>query len=491
MLLLDSIGQLPERLPLAAGPEPLPCSAGSNGRIHDRLGIIQPEPEAKALRCGCRQGPGFMQVQQWHSGQFRQPATQKQPLRVVVLALLDRVVDADRVDAGGAALHLALAPVDAGLVVEKEASQVQARGAPWQLQVMARHRHQHGPHAEIDPAGGNQGTHAGINERQARAPLAPGNQPIGIGAARVDGSERVQFSELQIWLTLKLLNEVTVPMQPLLETPQGTWPFSPLHCRQGAQGGTAAPAGLHHLPQRERAPGQMGRKPRTAVKGGDGAGELAVVAGAALLQKTLQQRECVPAAATLTSGTGVRRQRKIGGRGDRTRIEALQVGQRYWGRSHRLGHPRFPTAGPAIAAGQPADHTELGNLLPGDAVLASPGGNAPVAGVGPAIAGFLMAPQPGHTELPAGPLQHLLHRTNPHHQGLTKPRQLRTQLHDAFGAEGPVPGGSIGLLPELRFHHQQRQHRPEAAGLQQRLVVGRAQVALEPDDLQRAHGGGT
>jgi hypothetical protein len=47
------------------------------------------------------------------------------------------------------------------------------------------------------------------------------------------------------------------------------------------------------------------------------------------------------------------------------------------------------------------------------------------------------------------------------------------------------------LLPKRRFHHQQRQHRPEPAGLQQRLVVGRAQVALEPNDLQRAHGAGT
>ena len=124
-------------------------------------------------------------------------------------------------------------------------------------------------------------------------------------------------------------------------------------------------------------------------------------------------------------------------------------------------------------------------------MLASPGGDAPVAVVGPAVAGFLVAPEPGDAELPAGSLQHLLHGAHPHHQGLTEPPQLRAQLLKALGAERPVARRGIVLPPELRLHHQQRQHRPEAAGLQQRLVIGRAQVAFEPDDLQRAHGAGT
>jgi hypothetical protein len=102
-----------------------------------------------------------------------------------------------------------------------------------------------------------------------------------------------------------------------------------------------------------------------------------------------------------------------------------------------------------------------------------------------------MAPKPGHTELPAGPLQHLLHCAHPHDQRLTELRQFRSQLLQALGAEGPVASRGIGLLPKLRFHHHQRQHRSEPAGLQQRLVVEAAQVALEPNDLQRAHGAGT
>jgi len=38
---------------------------------------------------------------------------------------------------------------------------------------------------------------------------------------------------------------------------------------------------------------------------------------------------------------------------------------------------------------------------------------------------------------------------------------------------------------------QKSQTTSEAAGLQQRLVIGRAQVAFEPDDLLRAHSAGT
>ena len=124
-------------------------------------------------------------------------------------------------------------------------------------------------------------------------------------------------------------------------------------------------------------------------------------------------------------------------------------------------------------------------------MLPSPGGNALVAGVGPAVAGFLMAPEPGDAELPAGTLQHLLHRAHPHHQGLAEPGQFRSQLLQALGAEGPVASRGIVLPPKFRFHHHQRQHRSEVAGLQQRLVVDAAQVALEPNDLQRVHGAGT
>ena len=110
-------------------------------------------------------------------------------------------------------------------------------------------------------------------------------------------------------------------------------------------------------------------------------------------------------------------------------------------------------------------------------------GHAPIAGVGPGVAGFLVAPERGDAELAAGALQHLLHRADPHHQGLAELGQGRTELLQAFGAEGPLARRNISLLPLQRLDHHQGQHRPPLAGLQQRLVIDHPQVPLEPDDL--------
>jgi hypothetical protein len=102
---------------------------------------------------------------------------------------------------------------------------------------------------------------------------------------------------------------------------------------------------------------------------------------------------------------------------------------------------------------------------------------------------LLVAPQPGDAELAAGPLQHLLHRSDPHHQGLAQLGQVAPQLRQALGAELPLPRRGIRLLPQLRLHHHQGQHRPLLAGLQQGPVIHQPQIPLEPDDLQRIHGG--
>ena len=117
-----------------------------------------------------------------------------------------------------------------------------------------------------------------------------------------------------------------------------------------------------------------------------------------------------------------------------------------------------------------------------------PGGHPPVAGIGPAVAGFLMAPEAGDAELAAGPLQHGLHRPRAHDQGLAQPRQLLAEILQALGAEGPLAGRGIGLLPKLGLHHHQGQHRSAAAGMEQRLVVDQPQIPLEPNDLQPLHG---
>lgn len=62
-------------------------------------------------------------------------------------------------------------------------------------------------------------------------------------------------------------------------------------------------------------------------------------------------------------------------------------------------------------------------------MLASPAGDAQVAGVGPAVASFLVAPQASYSKLAMGPLQHLLDHTDTHHKWLAETGKGRTQLY--------------------------------------------------------------
>ena len=147
-----------------------------------------------------------------------------------------------------------------------------------------------------------------------------------------------------------------------------------------------------------------------------------MVAGAPLGQKALQQGEPGLPSSRLAAGAGVGRQAQVLGAGDGAGLDAAQgrQGRRRW--ADRFGHAPFPAAGPAIAALQPAHHAELGTLDPGDALALGPGGHPQVAGVGPAVAGFLVAPEGGDAELAAGPLQHGLHPAGAHDQGLAQLR---------------------------------------------------------------------
>ena len=138
---------------------------------------------------------------------------------VLILALLDRVIDADGVDSCDPRLHLTLAVMDARLVIDKLACQMQRRTAPIQPQMVAGKAHHHGAHAKGEPACRRKRAHTGINQRIPCAPVLPGKQalrrvwrvfvPITIG--------RVKGAEFGFRLILELLDEVTVPMQAAVE----------------------------------------------------------------------------------------------------------------------------------------------------------------------------------------------------------------------------------------------------------------------------------
>ena len=182
-----------------------------------------------------------MQVGQGHSRQLRHPAAHVGAGGIVIQPLLHRVVEAHGVDACGACLHLALHPVDPRLVVHESAGEHQAAIAPVNPEVITGHGHQQGAHAEVDPALGVQGPLAGIHKRQARAALAPGGQALGIGGAQ-SGKGGMGLAHFQLGFALELLHEMAMPMEPFLEGP----------------GPPTAAAGMHDLPHREGAEGQMG-----------------------------------------------------------------------------------------------------------------------------------------------------------------------------------------------------------------------------------------
>ena len=279
-----------------------------------------------------------------------------------------------------------------------------------------------------------------------------------------------------------------MPVQPLLKALQGQGPAA--LTRLPRQRLAPGAAGLHHLPQRHRAPAQVGRQARAALGRRERTRQLRVVAAAALGQEAGQQGRALAAATPLPLRRIIRRQPQLLRRGQRPGFHPLQGWQRRRRQLQRLRHAPLPALGPAATAGQRPHHPKLRQLTPRNAVPAAPSGHLPVAGVGPAVAGFLVAPQGHHPQAPPRLLQHLGHRTAAHHQGLPQLRQGPAQLLQPLPGEGPLPRRGIRLLPQLRLHHIQGQHRPPQCRLAQGPMVVHPQIAFEPHHLQRSHAGG-
>ena len=107
----------------------------------------------------------------------------------------------------------------------------------------------------------------------------------------------MEIAMLDRRLTLQLLNEMAMPVEAgakVAHPPAG-------------EGGT----GLHHFPQRQAAPGEIGRQAGTAVEGGEWTGDAAGVALNATLKKILQYRLTLRATTTLTARTGICRQTQV------------------------------------------------------------------------------------------------------------------------------------------------------------------------------------
>ena len=84
------------------------------------------------------------------------------------------------IDAGGAALHLYLRVVNAGLVIGKQFCQILCEHRPVQPELIRSDRHQHRTHSEIDPSSRLQSPHAGIDEWQPSFATGPGLEIVRV-----------------------------------------------------------------------------------------------------------------------------------------------------------------------------------------------------------------------------------------------------------------------------------------------------------------------
>jgi hypothetical protein len=208
-----------------------------------------------------------------------------------------------------------------------------------------------------------------------------------------------------------------------------------------------------------------------------------------MVEKARQRRLGGRPPAALAAGTGVVGQpgQTLGNLAGRDPGQAAQD----FGRGDEgFRHEGLPAPRPALAAREPADHPGLATLFPHHPVRTAPVGHGTVAGVGPAVAGFLVAPQREPRMASAQARQHRGHLTDPDDQGRAAGRQRGAEVDQRFANKGPVPTAGVGLGPEPGLDHVERQQRAPGRGLGERRMVLPAQVALEPDDLDGDEGHG-
>ncbi len=196
-------------------------------RVHDGKRVVDPGLKTRLeLEEGGHQ-MRFGQIAHGNSREFRQMSSNETALGVLIEELLLRRIDSNRVDSGHTRLHLDLAVVDSGLEVHKMTSQENGGLFPVKPKLVGGETEQHRAHPEVDPAVLVQGSHAGIDHREAGFAFAPG---LELGVVELTLSHSVELTihvvELHRRLRLEFLDEVTVPPQSALELLEGTQPLT-------------------------------------------------------------------------------------------------------------------------------------------------------------------------------------------------------------------------------------------------------------------------
>ena len=145
-----------------------------------------------------------------HVGQFRHPLFDEQPVRIAFQALLDRIVNADGVDAGHAGLHLKLAEMNPRFKIEEAPRQMLHAGLPGGRGGASKSC-QHGAHAKIQIPRFGHAAHARVDERDARLPSLQASRDSGCRCEiRIAAVHAFKFYAA---FRLKLLDEVPLPAQ--------------------------------------------------------------------------------------------------------------------------------------------------------------------------------------------------------------------------------------------------------------------------------------
>jgi hypothetical protein len=165
--------------------------------------------------------------------------------------------------------------------------------------------------------------------------------------------------------------------------------------RRSASGevGQLPTGGLNHFAQAEAAQREIRRQPRAGAGRRQGRRDAAPVLAAALVQEGVEHRQ--PGAAPTRLAVG-----RLGGGSPRAsavgaarRARAAGEADGLRRRQAGLGNEGFPALVPGVAVGEPADHPELGELLPLHAPAAAPAAHRDVALEARPVAGLLVGIQ--------------------------------------------------------------------------------------------------
>gem|GEM_PF-589863 len=365
--------------------------------LDDRGRVIASDAAAEQVLLQSRHVMRVSKVFIGDSFKFRQPSANEVSARILLGGLAGWGVDADGVNPGDSGLHLALAVVDAGFVIEEQSGEVQGGLSPVQPQVVGGERHQHGPHSKINPCSCLQRPHAGVDHGIPCDALLPYFEQIlaeVIFAEPVEG--RIDVAEFNGRFIFEFLDEVAVPCQPRFETGKRLEPGGIDVCLVLfiAQLQDSSAPGVYGFADGEAAEGQEGADATAGFGGGEGAGHFAAVVESAGVQEGVQ------AVFSGLSSAGLRRADAwccetsllpCEGRDGRD----LQVGwqRRNCGRfgNRGLPHSLFPDGGPVIAAGQSPHDSVAGKLVARNIVGSRPRTDSTIPLVTDPVAGFFVS----------------------------------------------------------------------------------------------------